>query len=50
MKSGEMLHDTVPSLVKRCRQFEKQERDIAELPWRALGIAEAINLPEDRPT
>lgn len=38
-----------PALVRRCRQFEKQERDLSELPWVSLGIAEAINKPEDRP-
>jgi hypothetical protein len=44
----------VPSLVERCREFEKSLRWL-ETPtgtkdqWRLLGIAESIHTTEERP-
>lgn len=39
-----------PSLVYRCREYEAVlfPSDVAGF-WRGMGIAEAINKPEDRP-
>ncbi len=39
-----------PKLVERCREYEKMLRYVPErLPhWKAVGIAEAINTPENR--
>lgn len=53
MKTGGHVHDTVPALVTRCRQFE------ADAParfgeawtgshWHRLGILEAIHPPGER--
>lgn len=43
----------VPKLVERCREFEGMLTLVTSGdagPWRRLGIAEAINLPENRPS
>lgn len=43
----------VPKLVSRCREFEKILVNAGMMtnvqPWRTLGIAESINLPDARP-
>lgn len=41
----------VPVLVTLCRKFEREMKKVSGGPvlWAALGIAECINLPEDRP-
>lgn len=51
---GEVVRDIyVPALVNRCRKFEPMLALVAArgdaTPWRTLGIAEAINTPENRP-
>jgi hypothetical protein len=41
----------VPSLVGRCRQFEREFRGSVEYHmsvWVRLGIHEAVNMPDDR--
>lgn len=49
------VNDEVPDLIKRCRKFEDilYGRDTCSpaIPqdWERMGIAEAINLPENRP-
>ncbi len=51
--SGSSLHATYTTqLVERCRQFEpiiKRCPPVIGAEWRRLGIAEAINTPEDQP-
>lgn len=50
--------DSVPKLVERCRQFRAKVLNTMDVPgrvfrleeWRRLGIAESINVPEERPT
>jgi len=46
--------DEAPKLVERCREFEKgremRDDDNVFSKWHMLGIAESINLPEQRPT
>lgn len=40
----------VPKLVERCREFRKVMTDGADAcEWARLGIAESIDLPENRP-
>lgn len=54
--SGEPDDVYVPKLVERCREFEANEmpkENIAQYyrnAWKRLGIAEAINPPERRPS
>jgi hypothetical protein len=41
-----------PKLVERCREFEQRLTLVTAgdgRPWHTLGIAEAINTPENRP-
>lgn len=47
----ENCKDEAPMLVKRCRKFMAHISHDKELPgiWHRLGIAESINLPENRP-
>lgn len=41
----------VPKLVDRCRRFETtHDSNSVAQKWHRLGIAEAINTPENRPT
>lgn len=42
----------VPKLVERCREFERgiPTNVVSEMrEWKRIGIAEAINKPEERP-
>ncbi len=45
------MNACVPMLVTRCREFEKHHilLNSYKAAWRQTGIAESINLPEDRP-
>lgn len=56
----ENCKDEAPSLVKRCRKFVphisadnellgSERIESIQSAWRRLGIAESINLPENRP-
>jgi acetone carboxylase gamma subunit len=48
--AGPITHDFVPKLVARCRKFEGTLGPRWGELWVALGIAESINTPGNRPS
>lgn len=46
-----IVQEFVPTLVERCREFEKTFTSNTPFSrnWHTIGIRESINKPEDRP-
>lgn len=51
IEEDETESSEAPKLVERCRKFEHEQLCEPPYPtvWRTMGIAEAVNKPEDRP-
>lgn len=48
--SGDPVREAgVPKLVERCRTLELMLDPVSLERWKSLGVADSINLPENRP-